>query len=105
MQILGKYEKDYQTGLSLFREERKRFMKELADIRGIRVVPSQANFVMAELDESIITSGELVKLLLAEHNLLIKDLRGKTSRNYIRLAIRKPDENNILLEKLRMILG
>ena len=58
-----------------------------------------------ELDESIITSGELVKLLLAEHNLLIKDLRGKTSRNYIRLAIRKPDENNILLEKLRMILG
>lgn len=105
MQILGKYEKDYHAGLVLFREERKRFMKELANIRGIRAVPSQANFFMAELDESIITSGELVKILLTEHNLLIKDLHGKTGRNYIRLAIRKPDENNILLEKLQMILG
>lgn len=103
MQIFEKYKKDYIDSLVLFRAERKRFMRELAEIKGVRVIPSQANFVMAELTGNI-TSRELVKLLLIKHNILIKDLSEKTGKNYIRLAIRSPEENNILLASLRLIL-
>ena len=46
MQIEEKYKKAYQEALVLIRAERKRFMQELSEIKGIRVIPSQANYVM-----------------------------------------------------------
>ena len=53
MQIEEKYRKDYESALERFRTERARFQSELGKIRGFRVIPSQANFVMVELDQSI----------------------------------------------------
>ena len=35
------------------RAERSHFQDELAKIKGVRVIPSQANFVMGELEEGI----------------------------------------------------
>ena len=49
MQIYEKYKKDYQAGLKKIRAERARFQTELAKIKGVRVIPSQANFVMVEV--------------------------------------------------------
>ena len=46
MQIEEKYKKDYEDALVKIRNERTRFQKELAGIRGVRVIPSQANFVI-----------------------------------------------------------
>ncbi len=103
MQIFEKYRKAYIRGLILFREERARFLRELEAIEGIRVIPSQANFVMVELRrEGEHLSKALTKLLLLNHNLLIKDLSGKTGgRNYLRLAVRDTEDNNRLLRALR----
>ena len=53
MQIAEKYTCDYSFAMELFRKERIRFQKELSQIVGLRVIPSQANFVMVELDEKI----------------------------------------------------
>ena len=105
MQIEEKYKKDYASALVRFREERKRFEEELSKIKGIRVIPSQANFVMAELDADI-SPKELLKTLLIRHNLLIKELTTKTNgRNYLRLAVRNTADNDILLAALRDELG
>ena len=105
MQIEEKYKKDYVRALVRFREERKRFEEELSKIKGIRVIPSQANFVMAELDADI-SPKELLKTLLIRHNLLIKELTTKTNgRNYLRLAVRNTADNDILLAALRDELG
>ena len=105
MQILEKYRKEYELGLEEFREERFRFQNQLATISGIRVIPSQANFVMVELNKEI-SPKEILKTLLTKYNLLIKELTTKTNgRNYLRLAIRNSKENNILIEALKKELG
>ena len=101
MQIEEKYKKDYTAALIQIRAERTRFQNELASIKGVRVIPSQANFVMVELGEGI-SPKELLKKLLIKHNLLIKELTTKTNgRNYLRLAVRNAADNDVLLNALR----
>ena len=101
LQIAEKYKGDYARALKKLRAERDRFQRELASIKGIRVIPSQANYVMVEVDETI-SPKELLKRLLIKHNLLIKELTTKTNgRNYLRLAVRNEEDNNVLLNALR----
>lgn len=105
MQIEEKYRRDYDEALVRIRDERARFQNELAQIDGVRVIPSQANFVMVELDTTI-SPKELLKKLLVKHNLLIKELTTKTNgRNYLRLAVRNTEDNNILINALRAELN
>jgi histidinol-phosphate/aromatic aminotransferase/cobyric acid decarboxylase-like protein len=101
MQIAEKYQGDYEESLVRLKAERDRFQKELAGIVGIRVIPSQANFVMVEL-EAEISPTELLKKLLVRRNLLIKELTTKTNgRNYLRLAVRNKEDNDLLLVALK----
>lgn len=101
MQIEGKYKKDYEESLKKVREERKHLFDALENIPGIRPIPSQANFIMAELVGEI-TAGVLTEALLEKHDLFIKDLSKKVNGGeYIRLAVRNREENNRLLKALR----
>jgi len=105
MQIEEKYKKDYSSALVRLRTERSRFQKELAKVKGVRVIPSQANYVMVELDKEV-SPKELLKALLIKYNLLIKELTTKTNgRNYLRLAVRNSTENDILIAALKNQLG
>ena len=105
MQIFEKYKKHYATGLKMIKAERSRFQEELSKIKGIRVIPSQANYVMVEIEKGT-SAKELTKKMLIGHNLLIKELTGKTEgRDYLRLAIRNNEDNNILLNALKSELG
>lgn len=105
MQIEEKYKKDYAEALVKIRAERRRFAGELAKIRGVRVIPSQANYIMVELDDSI-NPKELLKTLLIKYEILIKELTTKTNgRNYLRLAVRCTEDNDKLLGALRTELG
>ena len=101
LQIAEKYKKDYINALALFRAERNRFQKELSEIKGFRVIPSQANYIMVELRDDI-SSKELLKKLLIKYNILIKELTSKVEgKNYLRIAIRNKEDNNKLLDALR----
>ena len=105
MQIEEKYKKDYAKALVKIRNERARFEDELSKIKGIRVIPSQANFVMVELDEGI-DPNELLKNLLVKYNLFIKELTNKTNGGrYLRLAVRNTEDNDLLLNALRTELS
>ena len=105
MQIAEKYKKDYARALEKLRAERARFQTELSKIPGIRVVPSQANYVMVELDGGI-SPKELLKTLLIKYEILIKELTTKTNgRNYLRLAVRNTEDNDALIGALRAELG
>lgn len=105
MQIEEKYKKDYAAALVKIRAERSRFQDELAKIKGVRVIPSQANFVMVELEEGI-SPKDLLKRLLIKHNLLIKELTTKTNgRNYLRLAVRNTEDNDVLIKAMNEELG
>ena len=101
MQIEEKYKKDYAAALVKFRAERARFQDELAKVPGVRVIPSQANFVMVELEKKI-SPKELLKKLLTKHNLLIKELTTKTNgRNYLRLAVRDKEDDDRLVAAMK----
>lgn len=102
MQIEEKYKKDYTFSLKKIREERKRFQDLLGSISGIKVIPSQANYVMAEIINGM-TSKELTKRLLLSHNIFIKDLSGKIkckNRQFVRIAVRNTQDNDRLLKAL-----
>ena len=105
MQIEEKYKKDYAAALVRIREERRRFEDELSSINGIRVIPSQANYVMVELNEDI-SPKELLKVLLVKYEILIKELTTKTNgRNYLRLAVRNTEDNDRLIKALKAELS
>ena len=105
MQIFEKYKRAYAESLRRLRAERRRFAAELEKISGVRVVPSQANFIMIELVGKI-SSKELCKRLLIGSNIFVKDLSAKVSgKNYLRLAVRSAEDNDKLLAALRKELS
>ena len=103
MQIEEKYKKNYVAALEKFRKERVRYVEELSKIPGLRVIPTQANYVMAEITSGM-SAKELNKRLIVKHNILIKDLSAKINladRQYIRLAVKTTEENNRLIEGIK----
>lgn len=105
MQIAEKYQKDYKEAIEKFRMVRKAFINDLKDIDGIIPFNTQANYVCCKLNTNM-TSKELTKILLLQYNLLIKDLTSKMAdgKEYIRLAVRKEEENKLLVKALREVL-
>lgn len=102
LQILGKYEKSYQEAMDTFRAERSRFVSTLADISYLRIIPSEANYVLCEVLAPH-TPRELAIRLLKDHNILIKDCSVKCHAPYIRLAIRDTKDNNQLIHALKIV--
>lgn len=103
MQIAEKYQNEYKAALRKFRAERKRYFDELCLVQGLRVIPTQANYVMAEITNGM-TAMDLTRTLVAKHNILIKDLSAKLNqggRQYIRLAIRNTADNDKLVAALK----
>ena len=76
MQIEEKYKKDYALALNKIKDVRRQFVRELSKISWIRVIPSQANYLLIEITGGI-SAKELTKILLLEYNILIKDLSNK----------------------------
>ena len=102
LQILGKYEKSYMQAMEAFREERERFVKQLNKITWLRVLPSEANYVLCEVKDKF-TPRELAVKLLKDYNILIKDCTSKCNGNYIRLAVRDLEDNNMLVYALNSL--
>ena len=106
LQIYEKYSKTYASACDSIAEERARFIKELSKIKHLHVFPSQANFILVRLDGDN-RSDKLAVTLLEKCNILIKDLTGKKcfdEPKYIRLAIKSPQDNNIIIETLKSVI-
>lgn len=102
MQIEEKYRKNYEEALQMLRDERKYFEAELQKISGLRIIPSQANYIMAEITTGM-TAAELTRVLIVKHNILIKNLFSKVNtdqKQYVRLAIRNRQDNDRLIAAL-----
>ena len=81
-------------------------MSELSKIKGIKVYPSQANFILCKLESSI-CSDVLAVELLEKANIYIKDLTGKKcfdEPKFIRLAVRTKEENDLLVNTLKKVI-
>ncbi len=106
LQIYEKYAKDYKAAMAKFKKTRRIFAEALSGVPGLRVIPSQANYLLCEL-----TGGTCATTLaedLLEENILIKDLstkKGFAGKNYIRLAIRDEQDNEKLVQALKKYNG
>lgn len=105
LQIAEKYKAEYLNSLDKIKETRREFSKSLEKIGYLRIIPSQANYIMAEIKENTISASELSKILLLKYNILIKDLSGKikTGQQMIRIAVRNDADNNRLVQALQDI--
>ena len=77
----------------------------MSKIDGLRVIPSQANYVMVEITTGM-SSKELNRQLIVKYNILIKNLVAKLyqdGRQYIRLAVKTTEENDKLIASLKKI--
>lgn len=101
MQIAEKYRKNYVSAMDKIKCARKEFAENLGQLRFLRVIPSQANYIMCELTDGV-RSDALAHYLLGK-NILIKDLSEKigNGKQYIRLAVRRGEENDYLVQCLK----
>ena len=99
LQIEGKYDGDYKKSLQIYKSVRNNFVAELEKISALRIIPTQANFVMCAVLEKDIT--RLTEFLLTNYQIIIKDLRKKVGENYIRISVRDEKDNAKLLSAFR----
>lgn len=106
LQICEKYRNEYSAALEKFKSVREEFVGELRDIPNLRVIPTQANFVMCEVLGGC-SAKKLSETLLYEHNILIKNLSAKKGINgqYIRVSVKTSEENSLLVAALHHVLG
>ena len=105
MQIFSKYESDYVKAQNKFLNERDFLEYELSKIKYLRVIPSQANYILCEVLHPY-TSSDLVLRVLKEHNILLKDCsskKGFDNRSFIRIAVKNHDDNSRLVDALKNI--
>ena len=101
LQIYQLFAKEYEKACDAIVDERNRVINELRKLKSIKVYDSEANYILVDLKEN--SSIELASKLLDEKHILIKDLSTKNyfhGKNFIRLAIRNEEENNLLIEAM-----
>lgn len=85
--------------------ERKFMLEELRKIPQLKVYDTDTNFVLMKLKDR---EANLLKLELFEkYNILIRDASNFIGlyKNYVRVAIKGHEDNKILIESLKKILG
>ena len=103
MQIFNKYEKDYKRACQKFIEVRAAFLAQLRTIPFLHVMPTQANFVLCEVQNPY-TANDLAQQLLKKHDILVSACsakKGIAPNRYVRLAVRSREDNERLIEALR----
>ncbi len=90
----------------LIKDEKVFLLRELRRIRGFKVFPAHANFILINIRDSGFTAAELKERLL-KYGVLIRDcssFRG-LDEYYIRVAVRTRWENEKFIKSLKDILN
>ena len=106
LQIFDKYKKDYELACEKTIEERARITREFELLPGLRIYPSQGNYFLCKLDEDI-QVNEFCEYLFENDFILVKNLNGKagiSSGEFVRIAIRKREDNDRLLGGIALFL-
>ena len=86
-------------------QEAQRLAKNLEQLCGVVVTPSQTNFMLCSMVHH--TAIELKEYLAKEHHMLIRDasnFKGLTSHHF-RVASQTPEENDALVEAINLFIS
>lgn len=103
LQTITLFQRHYAAACDAIARERAALTQALAAFDFIKVYPSQANYVMAELRG--ISGRRLAEYLLKTQQLLIKDLSPKDgfTGSFVRLSVRDAQDNAKLIAALRAL--
>lgn len=102
--ILKNIEKAYKLKKRIERE-REFLYEKLSKIKGLKPYPSWANFILVKIETSF--SSSVLTHRLAKRGILVRDCSNfpGLSNKFIRVAVRKREENEKLLYHLSQVLG
>ena len=91
------------TDLDAYLEETERLRQSLRRI-GIRVFETKTNYMLCEISQT--TAAKLKDYLIHEHGILIRDCSNfyGLSSHFFRVSTQLPEENDALVEAIRMFL-
>lgn len=104
-----KYKDEYAESLTMIKKDRDDFVEHLNNIPGIKLILPHGNFILVELQKEFpVNAASLKEYLFASHCILVKDVTAKISQVYpdadsngfLRLAVLKKEENNLLCKGL-----
>ena len=88
--------------IAQIRSETKRLIQALRQIKGVRVLAGQANFVTFKVPGN----GKELFMKLAESGILVRDMSGYPElRGFLRVSAGTPDENRAFLRALTRIIS
>lgn len=99
-------DKDYiNSSKEYYINERKFMLEQLRKIPKLKVYDTDTNFVLIKLEDGEANSLKLE--LFEKYNILIRDASNfiGLDKSYVRVAIKSHDDNKILIESLRKVLG
>lgn len=96
--------RDYENIRKRYISETQQFFSALSQIRGIKVYPSMANFVLVELLDGI-KSDDFVFSLLVKYGIYFRTCSDKKGLEgeFVRISSRKKEENEVILQVMNSI--
>jgi threonine-phosphate decarboxylase len=85
-------------------QERDRFLRDLRTVPGLRVMPSQANFVMVEIADDLVTEDIVVRL--RDEGIVVRNCQtfSGVTQSALRFAVRLKRDNQRLIFILKKIV-
>jgi threonine-phosphate decarboxylase len=101
LKSVSEFKDEFLRSLALVEEDRTYMLKQLEQIRGLRVFPSKANFLYVELPPSL-SGRRLRDRLLEQYGLMVRECSNKigSSERYLRLAVQKKEAVDLLVQAL-----
>jgi histidinol-phosphate/aromatic aminotransferase/cobyric acid decarboxylase-like protein/choline kinase len=106
LRLLPGFGDDFRASVAQTRADCDELHARLDEIPGLHAHGPDANFVLVQLPHGR-TSAEVVRALLRDHQLFVKDCAGKSMRDgtrYLRIASRTSAENARVANALSMVL-
>jgi threonine-phosphate decarboxylase len=103
---LSGFEEEYRSSFAKVAADRAYMQEQLAQIKGIKAYPSEANFILIELPSEI--SGKALRNdLLRRHSIFVRECSNKvgSSESFLRLVVRRRPEVDRLVAALKEALS
>jgi histidinol-phosphate aminotransferase len=92
--------------VELIKEQRDCILRRLPKVRGVRVYPSEANFVLFRVDHPELSHQDVFRRLLDEDGILVRDVsKYPMLQGCLRVNAGTPSETGAFLEAMDRILG
>lgn len=104
--VRSDFARDYEPVRKKYIAETIEFIENLSAFKGIKVLPSKANFVLIEILGGI-KSLDFVTGLLIKHGIYVRTANDKIGLQgeYIRVASRTKEENKIMIDAISRLLA